>query len=212
MIDGGQGSGVRIMEHRDMATLAYKDFIAIEDKNSFRHMYKFMEETGSIRVSSNGPRLYAEVYQKPTLSQLKTLVKNYNEGGYEFITIDAVVPSKNLFSGIATDRANVQNVFTSDTRVNVAELSKFLDFQAVKGKRFIGIDTMNIPQYSKITDEAFIKKLAKIESNLSNTFGTKDISKPKLEYYINNVINKEEELKNKKINVQFIKSTGQSKK
>ena len=192
MIDGGQGSGVRIMEHRDMATLAYKDFIAIEDKNSFRHMYKFMEETGSIRVSSNGPRLYAEVYQKPTLSQLKTLVKNYNEGGYEFITIDAVVPSKNLFSGIATDRANVQNVFTSDTRVNVAELSKFLDFQAVKGKRFIGIDTMNIPQYSKITDEAFIKKLAKIESNLSNTFGTKDISKPKLEYYINNVINKED--------------------
>jgi lipopolysaccharide export LptBFGC system permease protein LptF len=190
MIDGGQGSGVRIMEHRDMATLAYKDFIAIEDKNSFRHMYKFMEETGSIRVSSNGPRLYAEVYQKPTLSQLKTLVKNYNEGGYEFITIDAVVPSKNLFSGIATDRANVQNVFTSDTRVNVAELSKFLDFQAVKGKRFIGIQSMNIQEYSNMSNADFVKKLTKLESNLSNTFGTKDISTPSLEYYINNVINK----------------------
>ena len=36
----------------------------------------------------------------------------------------------------------------------------------------------------------FVKKLTKLESNLSNTFGTKDISTPSLEYYINNVINK----------------------
>ena len=38
-----------------------------------------MEETGSIRISANGPRVSVEIYQKPTLSQLKTLVKKYND-------------------------------------------------------------------------------------------------------------------------------------
>ena len=200
MIDGGQGSGVRITEHRDMAALAYKTSevlykdtllgLGIESKENFTLMYKFMEDTGSIRVSMNGAQYYAEIYQKPTLTQLKKIVETYNKGNFEYIVIDAINPTRGRLSAAIIEMADVQNVFRSDTRINVAELEKFFDIQAIRGKRFISIQSMNIPEYSKISDDAFVEKLFKIESNLSNTFGTKDISKPNLEYYINNVINK----------------------
>jgi hypothetical protein len=196
MISGGQEAGYRVKEHRDVVKLAYesKVFTDIEygiGRADFSQMFKFMEETGSIRISANGPFVSAQVYQKPTISQLRTLVKKYNETeSFERIVIEAVLP-KGI--GVKTfTRVEPQYVLNIEGKITLSQLEKFLDFQAIRGKRFISIDSMNIPQYSNISNDAFMEKLMKIESNLSNTFGTKDISKPKLEYYINNVINKED--------------------
>ena len=201
MISGGQEAGYRVKEHRDVVKLAYesKVFTDIEygiGRADFSQMFKFMEETGSIRISANGPFVSAQVYQKPTISQLRTLVKKYNETeSFERIVIEAVLP-KGI--GVKTfTRVEPQYVLNIEGKITLSQLEKFLDFQAIRGKRFISIDSMNIPQYSNISNDAFMEKLMKIESNLSNTFGTKDFSKPKLEYYINNVINKEDYAKYK---------------
>ena len=201
MIDGGRGSQVaRKVEHRDVVKLAYDsrkvtDFEYIHGAD-FSQMYRFMEETGSIRISANGPRVYVEIYQKPTLSQLKTLVKKYNDDeSFLGITIEAVMPKGKSVKTFT--RVEPEYMLELQDKINLSQLEKFLDFQAIRAKRFISIDSMNIPEYSNISNKAFIEKLVKIESNLSNTFGTKDISKPKLEYYINNVINKEDYAKYK---------------
>ena len=201
MIDGGGGSQVaRKVEHRDVVKLAYDsrkvtDFEYIHGAD-FSQMYRFMEETGSIRISANGPRVSVEIYQKPTLSQLKTLVKKYNDDeSFLGITIEAVMPKGKSVKSFT--RVEPEYMLELQGKINLSQLEKFLDFQAIRAKRFISIDSMNIPEYSNISNKAFIEKLVKIESNLSNTFGTKDISKPKLEYYINNVINKEDYAKYK---------------
>jgi hypothetical protein len=200
MIDGGLGSQVaRIVEHRDVVKLAYDsrkvtDFEYIHGAD-FSQMYRFMEETGSIRISANGPRVSVEIYQKPTLSQLKTLVKKYNDDeSFLGITIEAVIPKGESVKTFT--RVEPEYMLELQGKINLSQLEKFLDFQAIRAKRFISIQSMNIKEYSGMSNVDYVNKLKVLESKMSSEFGT-DISKPNYEYYINSVINKKDYVKYK---------------
>ena len=200
MIDGGLGSQVaRIVEHRDVVKLAYDsrkvtDFEYIHGAD-FSQMYRFMEETGSIRISANGPRVSVEIYQKPTLSQLKTLVKKYNDDeSFLGITIEAVMPKGESVKTFT--RVEPEYMLELQGKINLSQLEKFLDFQAIRAKRFISIQSMNIKEYSGMSNVDYVNKLKVLESKMSSEFGT-DISKPNYEYYINSVINKKDYVKYK---------------
>jgi len=154
-----------------------------------------MEETGSIRISANGPQVSVEIYQKPTLSQLKTLVKKYNDDeSFLGITIEAVIPKGESVKTFT--RVEPEYMLELQGKINLSQLEKFLDFQAIRAKRFISIQSMNIKEYSGMSNVDYVNKLKVLESKMSSEFGT-DISKPNYEYYINSVINKKDYVKYK---------------
>ncbi len=169
-------------------------------------MYDFMNKTGAIRLTGNANRLYAELSSKPSNTQLRKIVDEYNNNRerYDSMIISITVPDKEKGSGqFGQPKIEAQekgiDLRKQDYRLpneafyevngekaNATDILNKFKSTDVAGKTFTGIRQLNIPNFSNISDQEALQKIRNLQNNMGQfieSTGLKTLDKPKTKFY-----------------------------
>jgi len=201
MLNFSRNGNVRDTEHRRVNLT-----MGGSDVNDFAPMYDFMNRTGAIRLTGNANRLYAELSAKPSNTQLRKIVDEYNNNRekYDSMIISITVPEKGKGSGqFGQPKIEAQekgiDLRKQDYRLpneafyevhgekaNATDILNKFKSTDVAGKTFTGIRQLNIPDFSNISDEEALQKIRSLQNNMGKfieSTGLKTLDKPKTKFY-----------------------------
>ena len=201
MLNFSRNGNVRDTEHRRINLT-----MGGSDVNDFGPMYDFMNKTGAIRLTGNANRLYAELSSKPSNTQLRKIVDEYNNNRekYDSMIISITVPGKEKGSGqFGQPKIEAQekgiDLRKQDYRLpneafyevngekaNATDILNKFKSTDVAGKTFTGIRQLNIPDFSNISDQEALQKIRNLQNNMGKfieSTGLKTLDKPKTKFY-----------------------------
>ena len=199
MLNFSRNGKVRDTEHRRVNLT-----MGGSDVNDFAPMYDFMNKTGAIRLTGNANRLYAELSAKPSNTQLKKIVDEYNNNRekYDSMIISITVPGKdNAQFGQEKTEAQEKGIDlrkqdyrlpneafyeVHGEKANAADIINKFKSTDITGKTFTGIRQLNIPDFSNISDAEALQKIRNLQNNMGEfieSTGLKTLDKPKTKFY-----------------------------
>ena len=167
-------------------------------------MYDFMNKTGAIRLTGNANRLYAELSAKPSNTQLKKIVDEYNNNRekYDSMIISITVPGKdNAQFGQEKTEAQEKGIDlrkqdyrlpneafyeVHGEKANATDIINKFKSTDITGKTFTGIRQLNIPDFSNISDAEALQKIRNLQNNMGEfieSTGLKTLDKPQTKFY-----------------------------
>jgi len=209
-----RGGSVRDTEHRRVGYLVDDNYLGVH----FGPMYDWMIRTGGVRVTGNQNRLVAELAGKPTTTQIRKIVDEYNNNRdkYDSLLIGVTIPGdspqtsiapRTAFgevTGLGTPMANnlrkatfrlpMENFYeVNGEKANANDLYKRIQSTDIVGKTFTGIRQLNLPEFTNLNKDDALKRILnmenKIEEIAQNT-GVKVLDKPKTKFYNTKVFTK----------------------
>lgn len=209
-----RGGSVRDTEHRRIGYLVDDNYSGM----TFGPMYDWMIRTGGIRVTGNQNRLVAELAGKPTTTQIKKIVDEYNNNRdkYDSLLIGVTIPGdsgqtpiapRTAFgetTGLGTPMANdlrkatfrlpMENFYeVNGEKANANDLYKRIQSTDIVGKTFTGIRQLNLPEFTNLNKDDALKKILNMENKLeeiTKNTGVKFLDKPKTKFYNTKVFTK----------------------
>jgi len=207
----GRFSG-RDTEHRNVGFLVKDGYNGLE----FGPMYEWMLRTGGVRLTGNQNRLTAELAGKPTTTQIRKIVDEYNNNRdkYDSLLVGVTIPGTGSHSGIAprqefgqdsglamandlrkaTFRLPMENFYEiNGEKASANDLYKRIQSIDIVGKTFTGIRQLNLPEFSNTKTEDALQKIINMENKLdeiSESTGIKLLDKPKTKFYNTKVFKK----------------------
>ena len=196
MLNFSRNGNVRDTEHRRIGLTTHPG----EGEISFGPMYDFMNKTGAIRLAGNSNRLYAEISSKPSTSQIRKLVDEYNQNRdrYDSLIIGLAVPKEEGAVGqvkpeTAIDLSktiyrlpNEAFIEINGEKANANDIYKKFQASEVIGKTFTGIRQLNIPEFSNLSAQEAVQKIINLGDNMSKIIeetGIKTLDKPETKSY-----------------------------
>ena len=196
MLNFSRNGNVRDTEHRRIGLTTHPG----EGEISFGPMYDFMNKTGAIRLAGNSNRLYAEISSKPSTSQIRKLVDEYNQNRdrYDSLIIGLAVPKEEGAVGqvkpeTAIDLSktiyrlpNEAFIEINGEKANANDIYKKFQASEVIGKTFTGIRQLNIPEFSNLSAQEAVQKIINFGDNMSKIIeetGIKTLDKPETKSY-----------------------------
>ena len=202
-----RGGSVRDTEHRRVGYLVDDNYLGVH----FGPMYDWMIRTGGVRVTGNQNRLVAELAGKPTTTQIKKIVDEYNNNRdkYDSLLIGVTIPGdspqtslapRTAFgevTGLGTPMANnlrkatfrlpMENFYeVNGEKANANDLYKRIQSTDIVGKTFTGIRQLNLPEFSNLNKDDALKRILNMENKLeeiTQSTGIKVLDKPKTKFY-----------------------------
>ena len=209
-----RGGSVRDTEHRRIGYLVDDNYSGM----TFGPMYDWMIRTGGIRVTGNQNRLVAELAGKPTTTQIRKIVDEYNNNRdkYDSLLIGVTIPGdsgqtpiapRTAFgetTGLGTSMANdlrkatfrlpMENFYeVNGEKANANDLYKRIQSTDIVGKTFTGIRQLNLPEFTNLNKDDALKKILNMENKLeeiTKNTGVKFLDKPKTKFYNTKVFTK----------------------
>lgn len=209
-----RGGSVRDTEHRRIGYLVDDNYSGM----TFGPMYDWMIRTGGIRVTGNQNRLVAELAGKPTTTQIRKIVDEYNNNRdkYDSLLIGVTIPGdsgqtpiapRTAFgetTGLGTPMANdlrkasfrlpMENFYeVNGEKANANDLYKRIQSTDIVGKTFTGIRQLNLPEFTNLNKDDALKKILNMENKLeeiTKNTGVKFLDKPKTKFYNTKVFTK----------------------
>ena len=207
----GRFSG-RDTEHRNVGFLVQDGYNGLE----FGPMYEWMLRTGGVRLTGNQNRLTVELAGKPTTTQIRKIVDEYNNNRdkYDSLLVGVTIPGSDSQSGIArrvefgqdsglamandlrkaTFRLPMENFYEiNGEKASANDLYKRIQSIDIVGKTFTGIRQLNLPEFSNTKTEDALQKIINMENKLdeiSGSMGIKLLDKPETKFYNTKVFKK----------------------
>ncbi|NND23390.1 MAG: hypothetical protein HKN86_01735 [Acidimicrobiia bacterium] len=202
-----RGGSVRDTEHRRVGYLVDDNYLGVH----FGPMYDWMIRTGGVRVTGNQNRLVAELAGKPTTTQIRKIVDEYNNNRdkYDSLLIGVTIPGdspqtslapRTAFgevTGLGTPMANnlrkatfrlpMENFYeVNGEKANANDLYKRIQSTDIVGKTFTGIRQLNLPEFTNLNKDDALKRILNMENKLeeiTQSTGIKVLDKPKTKFY-----------------------------
>jgi hypothetical protein len=209
-----RGGSVRDTEHRRVGYLVDDNYLGVH----FGPMYDWMIRTGGVRVTGNQNRLVAELAGKPTTTQIRKIVDEYNNNRdkYDSLLIGVTIPGdspqtsiapRTAFgevTGLGTPMANnlrkatfrlpMENFYeVNGEKANANDLYKRIQSTDIVGKTFTGIRQLNLPEFTNLNKDDALKRILNMENKIeeiAQNSGLKVLDKPKTKFYNTKVFTK----------------------